>query len=76
MADKPGMVIANETFFKEFEGSVHSFVRGETRVRVGHPILKGVEHLFVPLTANYEWEQATQAPAERREGVKSEKAAA
>jgi len=32
--------------------------RGRTTVREGHPILQGREHMFRPLTVDYEWPEA------------------
>ena len=44
------------------------FIRGVTRVRAGHPLLKGREYLFEPvdLTVHYDIEEATAAPGEKR----------
>lgn len=69
--DKPEeaqILIATESFSVRFEGADHSFVQGLSRVRAGHPILKGIEHLFAPIRAHYEWEAATAAPGEVRGG--------
>lgn len=71
MANKPqdtaGVIyVATESFSKRFEGADHQFVQGQTRVRAGHPILQGVEHLFKPIDANYEVESATAGPGEKR----------
>jgi hypothetical protein len=65
------ILVATESFSARFEGSDHGFTDGRTTVREGHPILKGIEHLFRPITPNYEWqrngvEQATAAPGEHR----------
>lgn len=70
MAEKhpePGeILVAIESFSKSYAGSDHHFTAGQTRVRSGHPILRGVEHLFKPVEAHYEVEAATAAPGERR----------
>jgi hypothetical protein len=45
------------------------FVKNQTRVREGHPVLKQFGHMFREAEAEYEWpdvEQATAAPGERR----------
>lgn len=68
VADRGGILVANESFSKRFEGADHHFQSGVTRVREGHPILRGVEHLFKPVSADYEFEQATAAPGEKRGG--------
>jgi len=60
------MLVARESFAFRYEGSDHHFIGGQTRVRAGHPILKGREHLFEPIKADYEIEQATAAPGESR----------
>ncbi len=60
------VLIATETFACTFGGADHVFQAGVTRVRAGHPILKGIEHLFKPVDAHYEIEQATAAPGEKR----------
>jgi hypothetical protein len=60
------ILIATETFAWTFGGAEHVFQAGVTRVRSGHPILEGIEHLFKPVDAHYDIEQATAAPGERR----------
>jgi hypothetical protein len=65
-APEGAMLVAKESFATNWEGQDRSFVAGMTRVRDGHPILKGIEHLFEPVRAHYEIEQATDAPGERR----------
>lgn len=61
------VLVAKESFVARYDGADHHFTAGVTRVRAGHPILKGIEHLFQPVVAHYEVEQATNAPGERRE---------
>lgn len=65
---EPRILIATDSFSKRYEGADHSFVAGTTRVREGHPILKGIEHLFKPVDAHYEVEAATAGPGEKRGG--------
>ena len=60
------LLVAKESFTHMWEGVPRDFKAGETRVRAGHPMLKGVEHLFEPIKAHYEYESATQAPGEKR----------
>lgn len=61
------ILVAKESFSTRYEGADHSFQAGQSRVRAGHPILKGIEHLFEPIRAHYEFvEAATQAPGEKR----------
>ena len=60
------MLVAIESFSHRFEGADHAFVLGVTRVRSGHPILRGIEHLFKPIEPHYEVEAASAAPGEKR----------
>lgn len=55
-----------DSFTAEVDGVPTPFVRGETRVRAGHPILVKYGHLFEPMRVQYDVEQATDAPGERR----------
>lgn len=57
---------ARESFTVDMDGSPITVVGGTTRVREGHPLLKGREHLFEPVTVHYDVEQATQGPGEKR----------
>jgi hypothetical protein len=60
------VLVATESFAKRWQGADYSFQAGVTRVREGHPMLKGIEHLFEPISADFEFEQATAAPGEKR----------
>lgn len=60
------ILVAIDSFSRRFEGADHSFQKDVTRVRAGHPILKGIEHLFKPIEAHYEVEAASAAPGEKR----------
>lgn len=40
---------------------------GHTRVREGHPLLKGNEEMFEPLTVHFDVENARANPGEKRE---------
>jgi hypothetical protein len=72
MAKNAGTVyVAIETGSAEINGETFPFVRGITRVREGHPLLKGGRmQFFVPAEehVHYEWEAATAAPGEKRGG--------
>lgn len=60
---KPGRIfVCRETFLWGDE----VFEAGITRVREGHPILDGKEHLFEELEVHYEVERATANPGEKR----------
>ena len=59
--------VATASFEAFVDGERVLVQRGKTRVRDGHPILKGREHLFVPQTVRFDVEQATQAPGEKRD---------
>jgi hypothetical protein len=60
--------VATESGSCEVAGENHVFVKGITRVRAGHPLLKAVPDYFKPieLEVHYDVEQATAAPGERR----------
>lgn len=62
------MLVAKESFIIRWEGVDKVFTGGVTRVREGHPVLEGREHLFEALTPHYEVEAATAAPGEVRGG--------
>lgn len=78
MSQKSGGVVyvALETFSAEIDGSPQMVYKGQTRVREGHPLLKGREALFAPveLSVDYDVEQATAEPGEKRQTSLSEKA--
>jgi hypothetical protein len=68
-ASKNGDVyIAKESGSAEVDGRTLTFTKGITRVRAGHPLLKGREGLFEPVddVVHYDVEQATAAPGEKR----------
>lgn len=66
--DKDTIYIAKESGSAEVDGQAYVFIKGVTRVRGGHPLLKGHEELFEPvdMTVHYDVEQATAAPGEKR----------
>lgn len=67
-AKKPDPVIfvARSSGVVMIDGQIHRYVQGQTRVRAGHPLLKARPDKFVPLKLDYDIEQATAAPGERR----------
>lgn len=58
--------VAKESFSTVYEGAPIMVSRGVTRVREGHPLLKGREGFFEPITVDYDVEQATDEPGEKR----------
>lgn len=58
--------VATRTFVTTLDGKRVMVNRGKTRVRHGHPLLKGREDLFSPIEVQYDVEQATKAPGEKR----------
>lgn len=56
--------VARESGTSEVDGQSYSFVKGVTRIREGHPLLKANPVFFEPVTlhVHYEWEQADAAP--------------
>jgi len=58
--------IARQSFATEIDGQSVIVQKGTTRVRAGHPLLKGREELFELLTVQYDVEQATARPGEHR----------
>lgn len=62
--------IATESGSADVKGETFVFVKGQTRVRAGHPLLKAVPDYFTPVetTVTYEHGQAkTAADAKRHE---------
>lgn len=49
--------------FADYEGQQVPLRSGVTRVREGHPLLKGRESLFEEIHVHYDVESARQAPA-------------
>jgi len=43
-----------------------TFIAGVTRIREGHPILKQIGHYFEPLTIQYDLEDTSAAPGDKR----------
>lgn len=55
--------VASESFVVD---GYPPIVKGQTRVRAGHPLLAGRQMFFTPLEVHYEFETATAAPGEKR----------
>lgn len=77
MAKSTGQIyVANESGVASVEGFGELvFTKGVTRVREGHPILKQLGHYFEPLTVQYEVEDTTAAPGEKRGEAPAKRAA-
>lgn len=58
--------VAKESFTVTLNGESIQVNQGRTRVRAGHPLLKGREMYFEPLTVQYDVETASARPGERR----------
>lgn len=65
MATEPDLYVGKESVTFEVDGSP-VFIGPNTVVRAGHPIMKGRESLFEPLTVHYDVEQVEPAKTERR----------
>lgn len=63
---EPRIFVARSSGVVKIDGIVHRYVQGQTRVRAGHPLLKARPDKFVPLRLDYDAEQATSAPGEKR----------
>jgi hypothetical protein len=65
MAD---VYVATEDFAAEYDGKPLTVVKGVTRVRAGHPMLKVYGAYFTPADTkvHYDVEQTTAAPGEKR----------
>lgn len=67
-ANSGDILVANETGMIIVDGERYMIHKGVTRVRKGHPMIKGNEALFKPIDVHYDVEQATRAPGEKRGG--------
>lgn len=58
--------VAAETVIITVDGKRHHLRKDVTRVREGHPLLKGREHLFKELDVHYDVEEARAKPGTKR----------
>lgn len=65
-AKEPSIFVARTSGDIKIDGEVYSYRAGRTRVREGHPLLRVIPERFEPLKVDYEIEQATAAPGEKR----------
>ena len=63
---EPEIYVARSSGIVKIDGQLHRYYGGTTRVRAGHPLLKAVPNGFVPMTLDYDVEQATAAPGTKR----------
>ena len=63
---KAEIYVARSTGVIRIKGESFTYIAGRTRVRAGHPLLKALPDKFQPLSLDYDLEQATAAPGERR----------
>jgi hypothetical protein len=63
---EPTVYVAISSGVVKIDGTLYRYSQGQTRVRAGHPLLKARPDKFAPLKLDYEIEQATAAPGERR----------
>lgn len=63
---EPVIFIARSSGVIKIAGEIYRYASGRTRVRAGHPLLKALPDRFEPLTLDYDLEQATAAPGEKR----------
>lgn len=74
------ILVAKSTFVARVEGRTVQVRKGVTRVRAGHPVTHGREHLFETIQPHPAFElpqveQATKAPGESRTTVRPDKQA-
>lgn len=67
--------IAKESGSAEIAGQPYNFVKGVTRVRAGHPLLKACPDYFeqADTSIHYDLEKATAGPGEDRGGRRAPK---
>jgi hypothetical protein len=63
---EPTIYVARSSGVVRIDGVLTNYYAGTTRVRAGHPLLKAAPGKFEPMTLDYETEQATAAPGEKR----------
>jgi hypothetical protein len=67
-ANRGEILVAASSFVCTHDGKSFTFHKGVTRIRAGHPVIKGREHLFLEMdaSADYDVEAATSEPGEKR----------
>ena len=65
---EPTIYVAKESFHCQIDGVDYAVRGGITRVRAGHALLKANPDYFEPVSSavDYDVEQATAAPGEKR----------
>lgn len=70
MTENKGRIyVSLESFVVEYEGAPTVVTKDRTRVREGHPLMAGREHLFKEVDAHYDVEDATADPGRKRGAV-------
>lgn len=64
--------IAKDSASVVIDGERYILLKGVTRVREGHDLVRTYPELFQPIDVHYDVEQATKGPGERR-GVRPRK---
>lgn len=55
-------VAKTSAMFRDSDGNMVRIRRGKTTARQGHPILRGREHMFEPLTVTFDVEAKASKP--------------
>lgn len=63
---EPEIYVARSSGVIKIAGRTYRYTAGRTRVRAGHELLRALPDKFVPMDVDYDVEQATAAPGERR----------
>lgn len=64
---EPEIYVASENFATEIDGVPMTFLKGKTRVRVGHKVLRDNAQYFKPLDVDSaDIEEATAEPGTKR----------
>ena len=66
------ILVATDSAVILYEGERVPIHKGVTRVREGHPMLKGHEDLFKPIDVHYDIEDGTRRPGAKRTGKRAE----
>jgi hypothetical protein len=66
------MLIANQGAAVQVGDEVFTIRAGQTRVRADSPLVKAAPHVWEPLETQYDIEQATRAPGEKRRRSRSQ----